>query len=85
MVAGLIDEPYCLSMDQVAKLTMRQVSLIYYRERNKKTGVPKRIDALWGEDSDKDYRDFMSLGLALGKSPFDLQRQWEEINVNSCS
>ena len=36
MVAGLVDEPYLLRMEDVAQLTPRQVSGIYYRPRNDK-------------------------------------------------
>jgi hypothetical protein len=41
MVATLVDEPYLLSMDQVANLTPRQISGIYLRKRDQKgTAVP---------------------------------------------
>lgn len=77
LVANLIDEPYCLSMDSIAKLTMRQVILLYFRPRDK-NGVPKRISSTWSEEAtDPLYERFISLGLALGRSYDDLQREWE--------
>jgi len=70
-------------MDQVAKLTMRQVSLIYYRERDKKTGVPKKINPSWDNSVDNTYQQFISLGLFFGKSIEELQVEWEKANGNS--
>ncbi len=81
LVAGLSDEPYCLSADDISKLTMRQIVTIYYRKRDKH-GVPRKIDAHWYEGDEVDtrgaYKQFMEMGLAFGRSPEELQKQWEE-------
>lgn len=71
-------------MDDVAKLTMRQVSLIYYRRRNKKTGVPLKIDPCWGEDGEEsEYKQFISMGLAFGRDIEELNAAWENRNGDS--
>jgi hypothetical protein len=36
MVAGLIDEPYLLTMEEISQLTLRQVVMLYYRKRDDK-------------------------------------------------
>ena len=72
-----------MTMDQVAKLTMRQVSLIYYRERDRKTGVPKKINPSWDNSVDAVYQQFISIGLFFGKSIEELQMEWEKANENS--
>ncbi len=80
MIASLVDEPYCLSMDEVAKLTMRQVVLIYFRDRDRKTGVPKRIDPTWETEIDEEEearKQFLAIGTFLGRSIEDLQAEWE--------
>lgn len=64
-------------MDEVSKLTMRQVSLIYYRARNKKTGVPLKIDPYFGDCEHLERQQFFSMGLALGKSYQELSEAWE--------
>lgn len=70
-------------MDAVAKLTMRQVSLIYYRARNKKTGVPLKIDPYFGDCEHLEKQQFFSLGLALGKSLDELTSAWENRHGDS--
>lgn len=70
-------------MDAVSKLTMRQVSLIYYRPRNKKTGVPNKIDPEFGVVSDMGKNQFFSMGLALGRSYKELSESWERENGDS--
>lgn len=70
-------------MDQVAKLTMRQVSLIYYRPRNKKTGVPLKIDPHFGENESLARQQFFEMGLAFGKSIQELEAAWENRHGDS--
>lgn len=67
-------------MDEVAKLTMRQVVLIYFRDRDRKTGVPKRIDPTWETEIDEEEearKQFLAIGTFLGRSIEDLQAEWE--------
>jgi len=79
-VANLVDEPYCMSLDDVAKLTMRQVVLIYFRERDRKTGVPHKIDPNWETEIDEEieaYQQFVQIHSFLGKSPDQINLEWE--------
>lgn len=66
-------------MEQVANLTMRQIALIYYRERDKK-GVPKAIrSGRRSKKSANQVRDeFFTLAQAFGLSEDMIERQWEE-------
>lgn len=70
-------------MDEVAKLTMRQISLIYYRSRNRKTGVPNKIDPNFGENEYLAKRQFFEMGLAFGKSIQELEAAWENRHGDS--
>lgn len=85
-MANLVDEPYCLSMDEISKLTMRQIVLIYFRDRDRKTGAPKRIDPTWStrepeqeDDLEDAKKQFFSIGSFLGRSYEDLQAEWEKM------
>lgn len=66
-------------MEQIASLTMRQIALIYYRERDKK-GVPKPIRSgrKKRKGGSKDRDDFFTLAQAFGMSEQEIERQWEE-------
>jgi hypothetical protein len=66
-------------MEQVANLTMRQIALIYYRERDKK-GVPKPIRSGRNKKKNKEQvRDeFFALAEAFGLSEQEIERQWQE-------
>ena len=82
IVAGLLDEPFCLSMSEVSNLTMRQISLLYYRERDNK-GIPRPIKQMYDYDEDgklidRSKDEFFNLGMALGLTPEELERRWEE-------
>lgn len=77
-----MDEPYCLSIDQISNLTMRQISLIYYRERDNK-GIPRPIRQGYdyddqGKEIDTSYDDFMNIGRAMGLTDEELKSRWEE-------
>ena len=77
-----MDEPFCLSMSEVSNLTMRQISLLYYRERDNK-GIPRPIKQMYDYDEDGELIDrskdeFFNLGMALGLTPEELERRWEE-------
>ena len=69
-----------MSMDAVAKLTMRQIVLIYFRERDRKTGVPQRIDPSWETEVDEEqdaYNQFFQIQSFFGKSPEQISLEWE--------
>ncbi len=77
-----MDEPFCLSMSEVSNLTMRQISLLYYRERDNK-GIPRPIKQMYDYDEDgklidRSKDEFFNLGMALGLTPEELERRWEE-------
>lgn len=66
-------------MDQIANLTMRQIALIYYRERDKK-GIPKPIRNGRGnkkKSADQAKEEFFMLAEAFGLSGEEIERQWE--------
>jgi len=78
----LLDEPFCLPLESIANLTMRQIFLLYYRERDNK-GVPKPIKQMYDYDDDGELIDrskdeFLNLGMALGLTPEELEKRWKE-------
>lgn len=73
-------------MESIANLTMRQIFLLYYRERDNK-GVPRPIKQMYDYDGDgkkidttKD--DFYNLGSALGVNQEELDKRWAEQEAN---
>lgn len=89
-MANLVDEPYCLTMEEVAKLTMRQVVLIYFRDRDRKTGAPKRVDPTWVTEEEIDEleeakKQFFAIGSFMGRSYEDLNAEWERMNDGDSS
>jgi hypothetical protein len=78
----LLDEPFFLPLESIANLTMRQIFLLYYRERDNK-GVPRPIKQMYDYDDDGELIDrskdeFLNLGMALGLTPEELEKRWEE-------
>jgi len=66
MVATLIDEPYLLSMEQVADLTPRQILGIYFRKRDEKgNAIP--LPYAW-DDGESDRQQAVRFWVAQGKS-----------------
>lgn len=77
-----------MSMDQVSKLTMRQVVVIYFRERDKKTGVPKVINPTWDDNFDEvdDAKaQFIAIQSFFGKSLPEIEAEWEAMNNGNTS
>jgi hypothetical protein len=68
-------------MSEIANLTMRQISLIYYRKRDKK-GIPKPIkNGRKKKNSiDDDKKEFFELGRLFGYKDTELEAQWESRN-----
>lgn len=61
---------------------MRQIFLLYYRERDNK-GVPRPIKQMYdyddeGELIDRSKDEFFNLGMALGLAPEELEKRWKE-------
>ena len=81
--AMLIDEPYCLSFDQIAKLTDYQIFTLYFRPRDK-DGNPKPLPdpKLYREVKDRHAAkiNFFTTGSMFGVPAQILQRQWAEQN-----
>lgn len=78
-MAGLIDEPYELSMDEITKLTLRQIEMMYYRKRNKH-GVPHKISGTWHHEGSDDFakEQFYDMGInVFGKTLEELDAEWE--------
>ena len=69
-------------MDSISKLTVRQIILIYGKERDRKTGSPKRIVATWDDGEDPVYKQFIAMGLDFGRSLADLNQEWEAAGKN---
>lgn len=65
-------------MGEIAGLTMRQVSLIYYRERDKR-GVPKVIKSgrRKSKSKDREKKEFFELGRLFGYKEDELNAKWE--------
>lgn len=68
-------------MSEIANLTMRQISLIYYRKRDKK-GIPKPIKngRKKKNSTDDDKKEFFELGRLFGYKDTELEAQWESRN-----
>lgn len=65
---------------------MRQISLLYYRERDNK-GIPRPIKQGYDYDDkgkliDHSKDDFFNLGMALGLSAEELEKRWREAQEN---
>lgn len=77
----LIDEPYCLSFDQIAKLTDYQIFTLYFRPRDK-NGIPKPLPdpKLYREVKDRDAVkvNFFTTGSMFGIPAHILKQQWAE-------
>lgn len=74
MIVGLLDEPYNLTMEDVSKLTIRQINFLYYRERQK-DGRP-RVLPYYFQDKEENRKQQIEMFRAFGKS---LQKTDEEI------
>lgn len=70
-------------MSEIAKLTMRQIVLIYYRERDKR-GVPKPIRSgrIKGKTKEQEKKEFFELGRIFGYKEDELISQWESRDGN---
>lgn len=68
-------------MGEIANLTMRQISLIYYRKRDKR-GIPKPIrNGRKKKNSiDAERKEFFELGKLFGYKESELTAQWESRN-----
>lgn len=66
MIATLVDEPYLLSMEQVADLTPRQILGIYFRKRDDKgNAIP--LPYAW-DDGEADRQQAVRFWVAQGKT-----------------
>jgi len=65
-VATLIDEPYLLTMNQVAELTPRQILGLYFRKRDPK-GIALPLPYAW-DDGESDREQAMRFWMANGKT-----------------
>jgi hypothetical protein len=66
IVANLLEEPWCLRPDEVAKLTPRQVVCFYNRPRNEK-GVPRPLPYPGPVDERAEELNFLQV--VMGMSP----------------
>ena len=65
-MATLIDEPYLLTMNQVAELTPRQILGLYFRKRDPK-GIALPLPYAW-DDGESDREQAMRFWMANGKT-----------------
>lgn len=81
LYAALIDEPYRLSFDQIAKLTDYQIYALYMRERDK-NGIPLPLKdpQLYREVLDREAAkvNFFTTSSMFGVPAHIIQRQWAE-------
>ena len=71
-------------MDEVAKLTPRQVYYLYYRERDKE-GRPKTLPYFFISREEKKQakiEQFIIMGQTLGKTPEEIQQIIKEAEKN---
>lgn len=73
LIAGLVDEPYSLSMNSIAQLTLRQIVGIYYRERDEH-GKPLPLPYGVAEQGDERTKAVKIL-IAMGFDPEDARNQ----------
>lgn len=68
-------------MSEIAKLTMRQIALIYYRPRDK-NGIPRPIKngRRKAKSLEQEKKEFFELGRIFGYKESDLVSQWESRN-----
>lgn len=72
----LLEEPYFLTIDEVADLTVRQISFLYYRERTKE-GKAKTLPYYFKTEEDKKQEKinmFKAFGKQLGKTDEEIQQ-----------
>lgn len=84
MVVGLLDEPYRLTIDQVADLTVRQVYFMYYRARDK-DGRPKPLPYYFIERDravQQKVEMFRAFGQKIGKTEEEIEAILEEARKN---
>ena len=86
MVASLLDsDSYGMTIDEIADLTVRQITFLYYRDRDKE-GKPKILPYYFIEKEEKlaaQYAHFVAMGKQLGKSDEEIEEIWrkaQEIN-----
>jgi len=84
VVASLTDQPYLLSMDQIAELTDYQIWRIYGKERDDR-GVPKTIPGSLAPSKRESgiveaKAKYLSMGVALGISMDELNAAWSKKN-----
>lgn len=65
-MATLIDEPYLLTMNQVAELTPRQILGLYFRKRDPK-GIALPLPYAW-DDGESDRQQAVRFWMANGKT-----------------
>lgn len=65
LVAGLVDEPYCLTMREISRLTPRQIVGIYYRKRDDK-GNPLPLPYAF-DDGESERQQAVRFWVAQGK------------------
>ena len=66
IVAGLIDEPYLLTMAEVSDLTPRQILGLYFRKRNPK-GIALPLPYAW-DDGESERQQAIRFWVSQGKT-----------------
>lgn len=73
-----------LTLDQVADLTVRQITFLYYRERDK-DGKPKPLPYYFKdkqEEMEEKIAYFRMFGTQLGKTPEEIEQLIEQAKQN---
>jgi len=68
-------------MEQISNLTVRQISFLYYRPRDKETGKGKTLPYYYASKQDKKIQQramFWNMGKSLGKTEEEIQKMWDE-------
>ena len=72
----LLEDPYFLTIEEVADLTVRQITFLYYRERTKE-GKAKTLPYYFKSEADKREEKigmFKAFGKQLGKTDEEIEK-----------
>jgi hypothetical protein len=74
LYAKLVDEPFNLSMNEIADLTDFQIAEIYFHARDKEGGIKQQVEASGMNPKEA----FFAIGRGLKVPQKTLEAQWEK-------
>jgi hypothetical protein len=76
LYARLVNEPFNLSMEQIARLTDRQIFALYFAARDKDGAVLPPAQEAAPEGGPVTFEQYMQVGRAFGVSDEKLIAEW---------